>query len=169
MVQPICARVGCKLHAFSSRRSRSRSHWIRSNSPSMPICQSISAVKVSGNGRTASDRRAGGRFRPGRPRRRACRVAGRGRPDAEIILVNVQNLEMLDISDISAVMTVEVDRRLAARQSRTALRRAVALCRKAAANFATRAEMGPREHRPRRAQRPCQSDRNGFARSWQPR
>jgi nucleotide-binding universal stress UspA family protein len=65
-----------------------------------------------------------------------------GQPDAEIILLNVQDLETLDISDISAVITVEVDRRLAARQSRTALRRAVALCRKAAANFVTRAEIG---------------------------
>jgi hypothetical protein len=38
-----------------------------------------------------------------------------GRPEAEIVLVNAQNLQTLDISDISAVMTVEVDRRLAAR------------------------------------------------------
>jgi nucleotide-binding universal stress UspA family protein len=47
-----------------------------------------------------------------------------------------------DISDISAVMTVEVDRRLAARQSRIALRRAITLCRKAQAKFVTRAEIG---------------------------
>jgi hypothetical protein len=60
-----------------------------------------------------------------------------GRPDAEIILVNVQNPDTLDISDISAVMTVEADRRLAARQSRSALRRAVALCRKAQGHFVT--------------------------------
>src|ERR1700758_2727343 len=33
-----------------------------------------------------------------------------GQPGAEIFLVNVQNLRTLDISDISAVMTVEVDR-----------------------------------------------------------
>ena len=83
-------------------------------------------MKVSGDGRTAWDRRAGGPFRPGRRRRRACRVAGRGRSDAELILVNVQNLETLDISNISAVMTVEVDRCLAAPQSRTALHRAMA-------------------------------------------
>ena len=65
-----------------------------------------------------------------------------GRPGAEIILVNVQNLQTLDISDISAVMTVEVDRRLAARQSRMALRKAIALCRKAQIPFVTRAEIG---------------------------
>lgn len=65
-----------------------------------------------------------------------------GRPDAEIILVNVQNLQTLDISDISAVMTVEIDRRLAARQARIALRKAIGLCRKAKAAFVTRVEIG---------------------------
>jgi nucleotide-binding universal stress UspA family protein len=60
----------------------------------------------------------------------------------ELVLVNAQNLQTLDVSDISAVMTVEVDRRLAARQSRIALRKAVKLCRKAQANFVTRAEIG---------------------------
>lgn len=65
-----------------------------------------------------------------------------GRPDAEIILANVQNPDTLDISDISAVMTVEADGRLAARQARTALRRGVELCRKAAARFETRVEIG---------------------------
>jgi nucleotide-binding universal stress UspA family protein len=64
-----------------------------------------------------------------------------GRPDGEII-VNVQNAQTLDISDISAVMTVEPDRRVAVRQSRSALRRAVALCRKAQGKFVTRAEIG---------------------------
>jgi nucleotide-binding universal stress UspA family protein len=65
-----------------------------------------------------------------------------GQPGAEIILVNVQNLQTLDISDISGVMTVEVDRGLAARQSRTALRKAINLCRKAQAAFVARAEIG---------------------------
>jgi nucleotide-binding universal stress UspA family protein len=65
-----------------------------------------------------------------------------GRPDVEIILVNVQNLQTLDISDISAVMTVVIDRRLAARQARIALRKAIGLCRKAKAAFVTRAEIG---------------------------
>jgi nucleotide-binding universal stress UspA family protein len=67
---------------------------------------------------------------------------GAGRPEAEIVLVNAQNLQTLDTSDISAVMTVKADRRLAARQSRTALRRAITLCRKAQARFVTRAEIG---------------------------
>jgi nucleotide-binding universal stress UspA family protein len=65
-----------------------------------------------------------------------------GQPGAEIFLVNVQNLQTLDISDISAVMTVEVDRRLAARQSRILLRRAISLCRNAQATFVTYAEIG---------------------------
>lgn len=65
-----------------------------------------------------------------------------GRPGSEIVLVNAQNLQTLDISDISAVMTVEPDRRLAARQSRIALRRATALCHKAQATFVARAEIG---------------------------
>jgi nucleotide-binding universal stress UspA family protein len=65
-----------------------------------------------------------------------------GRPESEIVLVNAQNLQTLDISDISAVMTVEVDRQLAARQSQTAPRRAITLCRKAQARFVARAELG---------------------------
>jgi hypothetical protein len=35
-----------------------------------------------------------------------------GRPESEIVLVNAQNLQTLDISDVAAVMTVEVDRGL---------------------------------------------------------
>ena len=64
------------------------------------------------------------------------------KPEAEIILVNAQNLQTLDLSDISGVMTIEVDRRLAARQSRIALRKAINLCRKAQVSFVTRAEIG---------------------------
>lgn len=41
-----------------------------------------------------------------------------GRADAEITLVNVQNQQMLDISDISAVMSVGADRELAANRSK---------------------------------------------------
>jgi Universal stress protein family len=67
----------------------------------------------------------------------------RGRPEAEIILVSVQDRETLDVSDISAVMTVEADRASAARQSKEALRKAVALCRKAEVKFESRAEIGP--------------------------
>jgi nucleotide-binding universal stress UspA family protein len=65
-----------------------------------------------------------------------------GRAGSEIFLVNVQSKETLDVSDISAVMRVDADRRLAARQSRIALRRATALCRKAEARFVERAEIG---------------------------
>lgn len=65
------------------------------------------------------------------------------RPNAEIILVNVQDRETLDVSDISAVMTVEADGATAERQSKKALRRAVSLCRKAEVRFETRAEIGP--------------------------
>ncbi|MGC2199559.1 MAG: universal stress protein [Stellaceae bacterium] len=64
------------------------------------------------------------------------------RTEAEIVLLNAQNLQTLDISDISGVMTIEVDRRLAARQSRIALRKAIDLCRKAKVSFVTRAEIG---------------------------
>jgi nucleotide-binding universal stress UspA family protein len=65
-----------------------------------------------------------------------------GRPGSEIFLVNSQNMETLDVSDISAVMRVDADRRLAARQSRMVLRKAEALCRKADARFVARAEIG---------------------------
>jgi nucleotide-binding universal stress UspA family protein len=66
-----------------------------------------------------------------------------GRPGSEIFLVNTQSMDTLDVSDISAVMRVDADRRLAARQSRIALRHATALCRKAEASFVARAEIGP--------------------------
>jgi nucleotide-binding universal stress UspA family protein len=72
----------------------------------------------------------------------AIRMA-RGRPDAEIILVNVQDRETLDVSDISAVMTVAADRETAERQSKKALQKAVSLCRKAEVKFESRAEIGP--------------------------
>lgn len=66
-----------------------------------------------------------------------------GREDGEIILLNVQSRETLDVSDISAVMSADADRGMAARQSNKALQRAVRLCRKAAVNFEMRAELGP--------------------------
>ena len=50
--------------------------------------------------------------------------------------------DSLGISDISAVMTVELDWRLAPRQSRIALRRPISICRKAQARFVTRVEIG---------------------------
>ena len=66
-----------------------------------------------------------------------------GRSGSEIVLVNAQNQQTLDASDVSAVMTVEVDRLLAARQSRIALRKAITLCRNAQTTFLARAEIGP--------------------------
>ena len=66
-----------------------------------------------------------------------------GRPGSQVFLVNAQSMETLDVPDISAVIRVDADRRLAARQSRIALRRATALCRKAEASFVARAEIGP--------------------------
>lgn len=113
------------------------------NSPFLLVHQSINAVEVSGDGEPL---RIVVPVDGSAPANRAVAHAVSlvaGRPNAEIILLNVQNLEMLEISDISAVITVEVDRRLAARQSRTALRTGVALCREASAHFTTRAEIGP--------------------------
>ena len=66
-----------------------------------------------------------------------------GRPDAVIILVNVQSRETLDVSDIAAVVTADADTEAAARQSGKALRRAIGLCRKAEVRFETRPELGP--------------------------
>ena len=67
----------------------------------------------------------------------------RNPPGGELILVNVQNQETLEVSDVSAVISAEADRQAAARQSQDALRDAVGLCRKANVKFATRAELGP--------------------------
>ena len=67
----------------------------------------------------------------------------RGRPDTEIVLLNVQSRETLEVSDIAAVITADADRETAARQSKRALRRPTTLCRGAAVKFETRAELGP--------------------------
>lgn len=67
----------------------------------------------------------------------------RNPPVGEIILVNVQNQQTLEVSDISAVISADADREAAARQSKKALRRAIALCRKAEIGFEARAELGP--------------------------
>jgi nucleotide-binding universal stress UspA family protein len=66
-----------------------------------------------------------------------------GRDDALITLVNVQGPETLEVSDISAVMSRKADRQLAARRSKTALRKADRICRDAQVKFETRAELGP--------------------------
>jgi nucleotide-binding universal stress UspA family protein len=65
-----------------------------------------------------------------------------GRDDALITLVNVQGLETLEVSDVSAVMSRKADRQLAARRSKTALRKAVRICRDAQVKFETRVELG---------------------------
>lgn len=72
----------------------------------------------------------------------ALRLA-RNSPGGEIILVNVQNQQTLEVSDVSAVISAHIDREAAARQSKRALRRAIGLCRKAEVKFEARAELGP--------------------------
>jgi nucleotide-binding universal stress UspA family protein len=66
-----------------------------------------------------------------------------GRAGSEIILLNVQGPETLDVSDFTAVVTAQADRARAARQSKAALRKAVARCEQANARFTARAEIGP--------------------------
>ncbi len=66
-----------------------------------------------------------------------------GRDDALVILVNVQGPETLEVSDVSAVMSRKADRQLAARRSKTALRKADRICRDAQVKFETRVELGP--------------------------
>jgi nucleotide-binding universal stress UspA family protein len=65
------------------------------------------------------------------------------RQDALIILINVQSAEMLDVSDISGVVSAADDRELAVRRSAQALREAVAMCRRAGVRFETHQELGP--------------------------
>jgi nucleotide-binding universal stress UspA family protein len=67
----------------------------------------------------------------------------KGREDAELVLLNVQSRDTLDVSDFTAVVSAGSDRALAARQSETALKRAVAACRNSEVRFETRAELGP--------------------------
>jgi len=66
-----------------------------------------------------------------------------GRDDALITLVNVQGPETLEVSDVSAVMSRKADRQLAARRSKTALRKPVLICGEAQVKFETRVELGP--------------------------
>ena len=66
-----------------------------------------------------------------------------GRDDALITLVNVQGPETLEVSDVSAVMSRKADRQLAARRSKTALRKAVRICGDVQVKFETRVELGP--------------------------
>ena len=66
-----------------------------------------------------------------------------GRADAEITLLNVQNQRTLDTSDISSVVSVGSDMKLAVDQSEKALRHAIRLCRDAQVKFYTRSAFGP--------------------------
>ena len=65
-----------------------------------------------------------------------------GRPDAEIILLNVQNQQGLDISDISRVTSVEANTKYAVDQSKKALAEAIEICRNGQVKFDTRLEFG---------------------------
>jgi nucleotide-binding universal stress UspA family protein len=66
----------------------------------------------------------------------------RGRVDAEIILLNVQNRRPLDISDISGVTSVEANAERAIDESKTAFGEAIELCRTAQVKFDTRSALG---------------------------
>jgi nucleotide-binding universal stress UspA family protein len=66
-----------------------------------------------------------------------------GRADAAITLLNVQNQQTLNTSDISSVVSVGSDTQLAVDQSKKALREAVRRCRNARVKFDTRSAFGP--------------------------
>ena len=67
----------------------------------------------------------------------------RGRADAEIILLNVQDRRMLDISDISRATSVGANAERAVDQSKTAFGDAIELCRAAQVKFDIRSAFGP--------------------------
>jgi nucleotide-binding universal stress UspA family protein len=74
----------------------------------------------------------------------ACAIAlVEGRPSAEITLLNVQNQQTLDVSDISRVTSVATNAEYAAVQSKKTMREAIDLCRNAQVNFQTRSVFGP--------------------------
>jgi nucleotide-binding universal stress UspA family protein len=66
----------------------------------------------------------------------------RGSTGARLVLVNVQSRDTLDISDVSAVISAEADRKAAAARSRKALRKAIAICRQAPIGFETHCALG---------------------------
>jgi nucleotide-binding universal stress UspA family protein len=66
----------------------------------------------------------------------------RGRADAEIILLNVQNRRPLDTSDISRATSVGANAERAVDQSETAFGEAIELCRAAHVKFDTRLAFG---------------------------
>jgi nucleotide-binding universal stress UspA family protein len=74
----------------------------------------------------------------------ACAIAlVEGRPDAEITLLNVQNDQTLDVSDISRVTSVGRNAEYAAAKSKKALRGAIELCHNAQVKFDIRSALGP--------------------------
>ena len=74
----------------------------------------------------------------------ACAIAlVDGRPNGEITLLNVQNQQTLDVSDISRVTSVAANAEYAANQSQKALREAIELCHNAQVKFDTRSAFGP--------------------------
>ena len=80
------------------------------------------------------------------PSRRALAHAvsiARDQAGTEIILINVQNRDTLDMSEISGIMSSDFETEAAARQSAAVLRKPTRFCREAAVAFQTRAEFGP--------------------------
>lgn len=66
----------------------------------------------------------------------------KGRADVEIVLLNVQNQQTLDISDVSRVTSVGADAKRAADQSKKAFGEAIELCRNGQVKFDTRSAFG---------------------------
>jgi nucleotide-binding universal stress UspA family protein len=74
----------------------------------------------------------------------ACAIAlAEGRPNAEITLLNVQNQQTVDVSDISGVTSVGANAEYAAAQSKKALRQAIELCHNAQVKFDSHSTFGP--------------------------
>lgn len=74
----------------------------------------------------------------------ACAIAlAEGRPNAEITLLNVQNQQTLDVSDISGVTSVGANAEYAAAPAQKALRQAIELCDNAQVKFDSRSTFGP--------------------------
>ena len=66
----------------------------------------------------------------------------KGRTDAEIILLNVQNQQALDISDVSRVTSVSANAKRIIDQSKKAFGEAIELCRNAQVTCDTRSAFG---------------------------
>jgi nucleotide-binding universal stress UspA family protein len=66
----------------------------------------------------------------------------KGRADAEIILLNVQNQQTLDTSDISRITSVGANTQRAADQAKKAFGEAIELCRNSHIQFDTRSVFG---------------------------